>query len=168
MEKTIIVDGQKVKLKTSAAIAIRYKQQFGSDYFADLLKLAKVLQTGTEDNSERKEELKQFNIAELKDILKNKGVVGCSKLNKGQLIKEILSMEQDGNGGLDIEKMSFENLDHLDTIVIFNFIWVMAKTADNSIPEPLTWLDGFESMPLEEILPEVTELLNASVQTRKK
>lgn len=45
MEKTITIDGQKVRLKSTAATIYRYKQQFKKDYFADLLKLAKVFDT---------------------------------------------------------------------------------------------------------------------------
>lgn len=41
MEKIIEVDGKEVKLKSSAAFAIRYKQQFRRDPLADIMKLGK-------------------------------------------------------------------------------------------------------------------------------
>ncbi|GGJ62029.1 hypothetical protein [Virgibacillus salexigens] len=40
MEKTIVIDGKEVRFKTTAATPLRYKAQFQSDFFADLLKLA--------------------------------------------------------------------------------------------------------------------------------
>lgn len=40
MEKTIIIDDKEVRLKSTGGTAIRFKAQFGKDYFAQLLKLA--------------------------------------------------------------------------------------------------------------------------------
>ncbi|KMP32231.1 prophage pi2 protein 40 [Bacillus cereus] len=40
MEKTIIIDEKEVRLKSTGGTAIRFKAQFGKDYFAQLLKLA--------------------------------------------------------------------------------------------------------------------------------
>ncbi|CUB51216.1 hypothetical protein BN2127_JRS10_00733 [Bacillus subtilis] len=40
MEKTITVDGQDIRLKSTGATPVRFKAQFGKDYFAQLLKLA--------------------------------------------------------------------------------------------------------------------------------
>lgn len=36
MEKCIIIDGKKVKIKASAGVLIRYKAQFGTDYNSDV------------------------------------------------------------------------------------------------------------------------------------
>ena len=43
MEKTIEIDGKKVKLKSTAGTPKRYKAQFRKDYFSELLKLSKLL-----------------------------------------------------------------------------------------------------------------------------
>lgn len=120
MEKTIYIDEKPVRLKSTAGTPKRYKAQFRKDYFADLLKLAKV-----------------FNQSSEKD-------------------------------GLDLSKLSFEDLDHLDFEPIFNFVWVLAKTADRTIPEPEEWLDGFEEFPLSEIMPQIMDLLSSSIQSKKK
>ena len=40
----------------------------------------------------------------------------------------------------------------------FQLIWAMAKNADNSIPDPETWAKQFKVFPMQEILPQVTEL----------
>ena len=53
--------------------------------------------------------------------------------------------------------------------VLYDVIWTMAKSADKSIPDPMEWLDGFETFPLQEIMTEVQELLeNSMPQTKKK
>lgn len=40
MEKTIVIDGKKIGFKTNGATPLRYKAQFGKDYFKEILKLA--------------------------------------------------------------------------------------------------------------------------------
>ena len=39
MEKTITIDGKDILFKSTGGSAIRYKAQFGKDYFADVVKL---------------------------------------------------------------------------------------------------------------------------------
>jgi len=41
LERTIVIDGHEVKLKSTGATALRYKAQFGKDFFNDLFKLVK-------------------------------------------------------------------------------------------------------------------------------
>jgi len=92
--------------------AVKYKKQFGSDYFTDLMKMESLTRI------------------------------------KGE--------------------PTYEDLQTLDMEVFYNICWVMAKTADNSIPEPLEWLDTFDEFPLFEILPELQDLLTQSLQSKKK
>ena len=40
MEKTIEIDGKKIRFKTNGATPLRYKAQFGKDYFKEILKFA--------------------------------------------------------------------------------------------------------------------------------
>ena len=103
MEKTIIIDGKEVKFKTTGAIPLRYKQQFGTDFFSALQKIS-----GGKKQSE-----------------------------------------------IDLE-------------VFFNFAWVAAKTADKTIPAPMEWLDSFDEFPIIDLVPELQELLMATMQTKKK
>ena len=86
----------------------------------------------------------------------------------GELLK--LSKLFQGKEGeeFDLLNISFEDLNFLDFEVFYNFIWVLAKTANPSIPDPMTWLDGFDSMPIAEVFPEVTELLHGSIESKKK
>ena len=39
MEKTITIDGKDIRFKSTGGSAIRYKAQFGRDFFADVVKL---------------------------------------------------------------------------------------------------------------------------------
>lgn len=110
--KVIEIDGKQVKFKATAATPLRYKAQFGKDYFSEILKMQKL--------------------ANLKE-------------SKNQA--DILS------------KIDFDTL--------YNIIWILAKTADKSIPEPLDWLDGFAIFPIGEILPQLQELIVVSLQGKK-
>lgn len=39
MEKTLTIDGQEVRFKSTGATPLRFKAQFGKDYFAELMKM---------------------------------------------------------------------------------------------------------------------------------
>lgn len=119
MEKTIIIDDKEVRLKSTAGTILRYKAQFGKDYFAEMLKLSKL-------------------------------------------------MSGNSDGDFDLAKISYEDLNYLDFEPLYNFIWVLAKTATPSIPDPLAWLDEFESMPIQEVFPQIIDLLERSIQSKKK
>jgi hypothetical protein len=117
LEKTIIIDDKKVVFKTNGAVPMRYKAQFGKDYFKEILKMLPLAKT--------------------------------QKKKK----KEDLDVE-------DLEALDFE--------VFYNVAWVMAKTADPTIPEPLEWLSSFEEFPMLEVFMEIQDLMNATLQTSKK
>ncbi|WP_428817113.1 hypothetical protein ACQR2L_09640 [Clostridium butyricum] len=118
MEKTIEIDGKQVSFKSTAATPLRYKAQFGRDYFSEILKM---------------EEL--------------------TKIKKTKIKKT---------------KNQAETLAKIDFNTFYNIIWVLAKTADKKIPEPLEWLDTFEEFPLFEIIPQIQDLIVASIQGKKK
>jgi hypothetical protein len=116
MEKTILIDGKKVRFKSTGATALRYKAQFRKDYLTDIIKLATL------------------------ENLKN--------------------VTTDHVTAADLEGLDFE--------VMYNIAWVLAKTADPEIPDPITWLDQFDEFPLLDIIPELTEMITASIKTKKK
>ena len=64
------------------------------------------------------------------------------------------------------------NIEALDLEVFYNLIWALAKTGDPNIPPPMDWLDEFDTFPLMDILPEVTDMifscLTSTVQSKKK
>lgn len=114
MERTIEIDGKQIRFKSTAATPLRFKAQFGKDYFAEICKLEK-----------------------LEKIMKSK-------------------------------KSDAEKLANIDFELFYNIAWIFAKTADNKIPEPLVWLDGFDVFPIGEILPQLLELITSSMQGKKK
>jgi hypothetical protein len=116
MEKTIVIDGKHVSFKSTGALPLRYKMQFGKDFF------------------------KEF----FKQIPKDK----LSKIGDGTLTSE------------DIEDFDFE--------IFYQIAWVMAKTADASIPDLITWLDSFEEFPIADVVEETQDLLLRSLQQTKK
>ncbi|AVK48934.1 hypothetical protein AXY43_13370 [Clostridium sp. MF28] len=63
---------------------------------------------------------------------------------------------------------NFEMLENADFEIFYNIIWVLAKTANNSIPDPITWLDGFDEFPLFQIIPQIQDLIASSIQSKKK
>lgn len=55
--------------------------------------------------------------------------------------------------------------------VFYNFLWVFAKTANDSIPPIEKWLDEFDLPPLDfvtEALPQILPLLFSAVKTTVK
>jgi hypothetical protein len=104
-----------VRFKTNGATPLRYKAQFGKDYFKEILKLA-PLQKLQGDN----------------------------------------------------QSISADDMQHLDFEVFYNISWIMAKTADPTIPEPLEWLEQFDEFPMAVVIPELQDLMLSSFQTTKK
>nr|DAP51849.1 MAG TPA: tail assembly chaperone protein [Caudoviricetes sp.] len=84
------------------------------------------------------------------------------------MLKLAKSAGTKGKGKLNLSDISFENLEHFDMEMIYDVVWTMAKAADPTIPDPITWLDGFETFPIGEIMPEIQDMLTSSVQQSKK
>jgi hypothetical protein len=116
LEKTIEIDGKKIGFKTNGATPLRYKAQFGKDYFKEIMKLAPL-----------------------------EKLMGKKK-----------------------NQVTVNDLDALDFEVFYNISWIMAKTYDPTIPEPLEWLEQFDEYPIADIIPELQELMASSFQTSKK
>ena len=68
--------------------------------------------------------------------------------------------DESGNISYDYTKLSLD--------LIYNIVWVLAKTADASIPEPMTWLDSFDSFPVMDIYNQLKDILTANLQIDRK
>lgn len=55
-------------------------------------------------------------------------------------------------------KLSISDMAQIDTVGVIKMIWAMAKCADDSIPELEKWLDGFDEMPIFELINDCVEL----------
>ena len=77
---------------------------------------------------------------------------------KRDLFKDLLAMGMTGQTEAKTELEAFQDIDF---DLFYNLAWVLAKSADSTIPEPLTWLEEFETFPIMDILPELQEMLAA-------
>lgn len=68
----------------------------------------------------------------------------------------------------DLDNMDYQILQQIDFETFYNITWVLAKTADKTIPEPIEWLDSFTEFPIMDILPELMGLIENSLGTTKK
>lgn len=60
----------------------------------------------------------------------------------------------------DYTKLSLE--------AMYNLLWVYAKTADPSIPDPQTWLDSFDTFPVVDIYNQLGELTGDNLKVDAK
>lgn len=67
----------------------------------------------------------------------------------------------DGEGNL-------KNADDLDLEVLYNVVWVLAKTADSTIPPVEEWLDTFEEFPIVEVFPQLMDMITKSISPSNK
>ncbi|MBD5798403.1 hypothetical protein BHU24_05260 [Bacillus pseudomycoides] len=64
--------------------------------------------------------------------------------------------------------LSNVNLKQVDFEVIYDLVWLYAKTANPDIPDPITWLDGFDEFPIYEIMPEIDDMIQSTMGAKKK
>ncbi len=114
MQKTIEIDNKQVKLVSTAATPIIYRAQFGTDFFADLMKMQKAIPA-----------------------------------NKPQ------------------EKWTRKDMDNLDLMPFYQFLWATAKGADKKLPDLVDWLSEFDSLDISEVLPEIQDLIENSISGKK-
>ncbi|MBQ8826431.1 MAG: hypothetical protein IJ007_05010 [Oscillospiraceae bacterium] len=87
-----------------------------------------------------------------------------------EYLTDVIELEEkqrictDESGKLDIKRfISVINLN-----VIYEIIWAMAKTADDTIPDPLSWLDTFEKFPVFSVWSDIRELLFSNAKVDRK
>ena len=85
----------------------------------------------------------------------------------GDLLK-IAKVFRNGNKSAALTSVAFSDLEYLDMDVLYDIVWTMAKSADKNISDPIEWLDAFETFPLQEIMPEIQDLLENSMPQSKK
>lgn len=66
------------------------------------------------------------------------------------------------------EEKKLEAIRKIDFDMFYDIAWTFAKTANSEVQDPLTWLDSFDVFPIVDILPEIQDLLAASISTKKK
>lgn len=119
MESKVKLGDQEVRLISSGATPILYKNAFKRDFFEDFSGVMEVAEV-------------------------------ASNAEEGQEMKALLPMFKNGQ----ITKL-------------YNFVWVYAKNADNSIAPLDEWLDTFDEFPIFDIMAELMNLMMASITTKK-
>lgn len=92
------------------------------------------------------------------------------------LVKGVVSTAEDGTVSVEDllsltdDETFFNALVHLsgfEMVELVNIMWALAKTADNSIDEPERWVSQFDVFPLDDIVPEVFNLITMGVVSSK-
>jgi len=104
MEKTLTIDGKNVNFRCTGGTLRRYRNQFNSEFLADLAALR-----------------------------------GAA----------------DGAGSVNFA-------------VIENMIWVLAKTADPTLPDPLAWYDSFDEFNTTAVWSDLTALVEQACKSLVK
>lgn len=129
MEKTIKIGKQDVRLSNNISWAIIYRDQFGHDIIPTLMPM----------------------LAAVLDIVS--GVISEVGSNGKVELKDLLQT-MDGDKLLD----AVIHLSGLEFVEFINITWAMAKAVDDDLPDPKTWVKGFDSFPIDTIAPDVFKL----------
>lgn len=137
MIKTITIGDIDVKLSNNIGWAMVYRSQFGHDIMPTIIPL----------------------VASAIDLVK--GIVSTAE-DGTVSVEDLLSLTDD--------ETFFNALVHLsgfEMVELINILWALAKTADNSIDEPERWVSQFDIFPLDDIVPEVFNLITMGVVSSK-
>lgn len=138
MEKTVQIGNKEVRLSNNIGWAIDYRDQFGQDIIPTLLPMVAA---ALDLIKGLLEEVEDTNNLEWRDILR--------LIDGDTLFDALIHL-----GGLEFRDF-------------INITWAMAKCADDSIPEPRTWVKEFEVFPVDELAPTVFDLIFKGVVSSK-
>lgn len=138
MEKTVQIGNKEVHLSNNIGWAIDYRDQFGQDIIPTLLPMVAA---ALDLIKGLLEEVEDANNLEWRDILR--------LIDGDTLFDALIHL-----GGLEFRDF-------------INITWAMAKCADESIPEPRTWVKEFEVFPVDELAPTVFDLIFKGVVSSK-
>lgn len=108
-----------------------------------------------------------------KDVpFKSNGAVAKRYMMQFQrdLLKDIISLgviNFDFDNASQQEQLTWMR-DNIDFNMFYDIAWVFAKSANPSIPEPITWLEQFDEFPLLEIIEPLQDLLIKTIGSKKK
>lgn len=61
-----------------------------------------------------------------------------------------------------------KKLKSFSTETIEDLIWVLARCADEAVPDKMTWYDSFDEFPIFSVYTGLNELVVSSMKTTKK
>ena len=138
MESIIKIGDKDVRVNNRAGWTMTYRDQFGRDIVPTLMPLF----AGALDV--------------VSGLIKETGKIDSVEF------EDILAVA-DGDALIN----AFIHLSGFEFVEILYITWAMAKEADNSIPEPKTWIRSFEEFPIDEVVPEVVKLAFSGMVSSK-
>lgn len=138
MEKIIQIGNKDVKLSNNISWAIIYRNQFGQDIIPSLMPM----------------------VAGALDIVS--GMLSESD-EEGKVNLKSVAALADGDALIN----AVAHLGGVEFVDFINLTWALAKSADESIPDPMTWVKGFDSFALDDIAPTVAELIVKGIVSSK-
>ncbi|WP_418775949.1 hypothetical protein [Intestinibacter bartlettii] len=85
--------------------------------------------------------------------------------------KDILKIDKSINNKKSVKSkksVTVRDIENINFEILYNVVWVLAKTADKSIPEPMTWYDTFEDFDISEVFTELQDLILRSISPNSK
>lgn len=138
MEKIINIGDKEVKLSNNVAWTMEYRDQFGKDVLEAIMPIVTTL------------------IETVTTIINESGADGKIDINSISAALEGKAFEI---------TLPLTNLGFTDSVV--NVLWAMAKAADLTVEPPRQWVRQFETFPLDEIVPQVGEMVLSGFTSSK-
>ena len=141
MQKTIKIGNKDVTLDNNIVWAIHYRNQFGTDIVPSLMPLVAAcfdVVSGL------------FNAEDIKDM--------NGQIDVAELLKKV-------DGDYFVEAISHAS--GFELVDVIHLTWALAKTADESIPEPEKWARDLGEFPLDVIGPALYDLIIKGVISSK-
>lgn len=138
MESTIKIGEKDVRLSNNFSWAIIYRDQFGHDIISTLMPMMAAA------------------IDVASGILSEASTDG--KIDVADILRTL-----DGDKFLD----AVIHLSGFEAVEFLYITWAMAKAADEDLPDPMTWVKGFDDFPLDIIVPEVFTMALKGVASSK-
>ena len=130
MEKIIKIGEKDVRLNNNIGWVMEYRDQFGKDILPVIMPF-------------------------ITSIIESVSTVIADADNNGEITTTTIAEALSGRS-LDVVLPLYQ-ADFVDLVI--NVIWAMAKTADDTIEPPKKWVRQFEGFYLDEILPDVLDMV---------
>lgn len=138
MEKIINIGDKEVALSNNVAWTMEYRDQFNKDVLEAIMPIVTTL------------------IETVTTIINESGADGKIDINSISAALEGKAFEI---------TLPLTNLGFTDSVV--NVLWAMAKAADPTVEPPRQWVRQFETFPLDEIVPQVGEMVLSGFTSSK-
>lgn len=142
MITNIMIDSHPVEINTSAGWFYCYREQFGHDIMADMYPLIASIAGAAAEV--------------LQDAVKKND--GTEVIHVEDLVKHLDS---------DIVQDAVARLSGMEITTVINILWAMVKNNAPDTPEPRRFINQFERLPMEEVVPALFEAIIESSASSK-